>query len=213
MKSINARVRNVSLLAVLSLMAVTAFATPEVGQPAPEFKMQDQNGDWRSLSDYRGKWVALYFYPKDDTPGCTTQACAFRDNIFAFRKIDAEIVGISLDDVETHQEFAEKYSLPFTLLSDPDIGEYVLNGLRGEMDHMNDKAKEALLAEVNAVIAAEEGVTMIVHHYGYAESALDRTVPDYPHDYDYYDENLDAVDGAEKLKGMKSVVEMGNDDD
>ncbi|MDH3946098.1 MAG: peroxiredoxin, partial [Chromatiales bacterium] len=116
MKSINARVRNVSLLAVLSLMAVTAFATPEVGQPAPEFKMQDQNGDWRSLSDYRGKWVALYFYPKDDTPGCTTQACAFRDNIFAFRKIDAEIVGISLDDVETHQEFAEKYSLPFTLL-------------------------------------------------------------------------------------------------
>jgi peroxiredoxin Q/BCP len=120
MKSINARVRNVSLLAVLSLMAATAFATPEVGEPAPEFKMQDQNGDWRSLSDYRGKWVALYFYPKDDTPGCTTQACAFRDNIFAFRKIDAEIVGISLDDVETHQEFAEKYSLPFTLLSDKD---------------------------------------------------------------------------------------------
>ena len=120
MKSINARVRNVSLLAVLSLMAATAFATPEVGEPAPEFKMQDQNGDWRSLADYRGKWVALYFYPKDDTPGCTTQACAFRDNIFAFRKIDAEIVGISLDDVETHQEFAEKYSLPFTLLSDKD---------------------------------------------------------------------------------------------
>ncbi len=120
MRSSKARVRKFSLLAVLSLMTAAVFATPEVGQPAPDFKMQDQNGEWRSLADYRGKWVALYFYPKDDTPGCTTQACAFRDNIFAFRKIDAEIVGISLDDVESHQEFAEKYSLPFTLLSDKD---------------------------------------------------------------------------------------------
>jgi len=120
MRSSKARVRKFSLLAVLSLMSAAVFATPEAGQPAPDFKMQDQNGEWRSLSDYRGKWVALYFYPKDDTPGCTTQACAFRDNIFAFRKINAEIVGISLDDVESHQEFAEKYSLPFTLLSDKD---------------------------------------------------------------------------------------------
>lgn len=120
MKSMFATARSGSLLAFTLLMATAVFATPKVGEPAPAFKMQDQNGEWHSLSDYRGKWVALYFYPKDDTPGCTTQACAFRDNIFAFRKIDAEIVGISLDDVESHQEFAEKYSLPFTLLSDKD---------------------------------------------------------------------------------------------
>ncbi len=120
MKSTFAPTRSVSLLAFTLLMATAVFAAPRVGEPAPAFRMQDQNGEWHSLSDYRGKWVALYFYPKDDTPGCTTQACAFRDNIFAFRKIDAEIVGISLDDVESHQEFAEKYSLPFTLLSDKD---------------------------------------------------------------------------------------------
>ena len=120
MKSTFATARSVSLLAFTLLMATAVFAAPKVGEPAPAFRMQDQNGEWHTLSDYRGKWVALYFYPKDDTPGCTTQACAFRDNIFAFRKIDAEIVGISLDDVESHQEFAEKYSLPFTLLSDKD---------------------------------------------------------------------------------------------
>src|SRR5262245_5869303 len=59
--------------------------TPKIGSPAPEFKLQDQSGRWHSLADYRGKWVALYFYPKDDTPGCTTEACSFRDNVFAFR--------------------------------------------------------------------------------------------------------------------------------
>lgn len=91
---------------------------PAVGSAAPDFRLQDQKGDWHTLEQYRGKWVALYFYPKDDTPGCTTEACNFRDNIFAFRERDAVILGVSLDDVESHQEFAEKYSLPFSLLSD-----------------------------------------------------------------------------------------------
>ena len=67
--------------------------TPKVGRPAPAFKLQDQAGKWHQLSDYKGKWVALYFYPKDDTPGCTTQACSFRDNIFAFNKEGAVILG------------------------------------------------------------------------------------------------------------------------
>jgi peroxiredoxin Q/BCP len=95
-------------------------ATPKVGDPAPAFKLQDQAGKWHSLADYRGKWVALYFYPKDDTPGCTTEACSFRDNVFAFRKEGAEILGISVDDVGSHKAFAEKHGLPFTLLADPD---------------------------------------------------------------------------------------------
>ena len=83
------------------------------------FKLQDQTGKWHSLSDYKGKWVVLYFYPKDDTPGCTTQACGFRDNIFAFDKEGAVILGISVDDVADHKAFAEKHGLPFTLLADP----------------------------------------------------------------------------------------------
>jgi peroxiredoxin Q/BCP len=95
-------------------------AAPAVGKPAPAFKLQDQTGKWHSLADYKGKWVALYFYPKDDTPGCTTQACGFRDNIFAFNKEGAVIVGISVDEVASHKEFAEKHSLPFTILADSD---------------------------------------------------------------------------------------------
>ena len=109
------------LLAVLFLFALAGPSMaeqPAAGTAAPDFRLQDQNGEWHELSQYRGQWVALYFYPKDDTPGCTTEACNFRDNIFAFRERDAVILGVSLDDVESHQEFAEKYSLPFSLLSD-----------------------------------------------------------------------------------------------
>jgi peroxiredoxin Q/BCP len=94
-------------------------AAPTVGSAAPAFKLQDQNGKAHSLSDYRGKWVVIYFYPKDDTPGCTTQACSFRDNIFAFDKLNAVILGISVDDAASHKAFAEKHGLPFTLLADP----------------------------------------------------------------------------------------------
>ena len=104
--------------AAAALVAVPALAAPTVGGPAPAFELLDQEGNTRRLEDYSGKWVVLYFYPKADTPGCTTESCAFRDNIFAFRAIGAEIVGISLDDVGSQKEFAEKYSLPFPLLSD-----------------------------------------------------------------------------------------------
>lgn len=100
--------------------ALADGVAPAVGKPAPAFKLQDQAGKWHSLADYKGKWVALYFYPKDDTPGCTTQACGFRDNIFAFNKEGAVILGISVDEVASHKEFAEKHSLPFTILADSD---------------------------------------------------------------------------------------------
>jgi peroxiredoxin Q/BCP len=100
------------------ISAGVAFANTTTGDAAPEFKLMDQKGEWHTLEAYRGKWVALYFYPKDDTPGCTTEACAFRDNIFAFEEIGATILGVSLDDVESHAAFAEKYSLPFSLLAD-----------------------------------------------------------------------------------------------
>jgi len=107
------------LTSLLLLLGFSSSAVAlESGQAAPDFKLQDQNGDWHTLEDYRGQWIALYFYPKDDTPGCTKEACAFRDNIFAFDEIGAVVLGISLDDVESHKEFAEKYSLPFSLLAD-----------------------------------------------------------------------------------------------
>jgi peroxiredoxin Q/BCP len=115
---------NLRLVAVFSgvlaaLLAVSPLqASPPVGAAAPAFELPDQDGETRRLEDFGGKWLVLYFYPKDNTPGCTTQACDFRDNIFAFRKLDAEIVGVSLDGVDSHREFATEHSLPFTLLAD-----------------------------------------------------------------------------------------------
>jgi thioredoxin-dependent peroxiredoxin len=99
-------------------LAAAAFATPKEGAQAPAFRLQDQNNEWHALEDYSGRWLVLYFYPKADTPGCTTEACEFRDNIFAYEALGAAIVGVSLDDVASQAEFAEKYSLPFPLLSD-----------------------------------------------------------------------------------------------
>jgi thioredoxin-dependent peroxiredoxin len=92
---------------------------PAEGNAAPDFKLQDQAGKTHSLSQYKGKWVVLYFYPKDFTGGCTTQACELRDNIFAFRKADAVILGVSVDDVASHEKFAKEHSLPFDILADP----------------------------------------------------------------------------------------------
>ena len=108
-----------SLLALTASAVITlAVAAPKEGESAPGFRLQDQNNQWRSLEDYAGRWVVLYFYPKADTPGCTTEACEFRDNIFAFDEIGAAVVGVSLDDVASQKEFSEKYHLPFPLLSD-----------------------------------------------------------------------------------------------
>lgn len=90
-------------------------------KPAPDFSLLDQNGVTRSLKDYAGKWVVLYFYPKDDTPGCTTEACSFRDERELIATLgNAEVIGISKDSVTSHKKFADKYKLNFTLLSDPD---------------------------------------------------------------------------------------------
>lgn len=86
---------------------------------APDFSLPDQNRKLHSLSDYKGKWIVVYFYPKDDTPGCTKEACEFRDAISEFRKRGIEIVGISKDTVESHKKFSEKFHLTFPLLADP----------------------------------------------------------------------------------------------
>ncbi len=89
-------------------------------QPAPEFNLPDENGKMHSLADYRGRAVVLYFYPKDDTPGCTTEACNFRNDYPAYQKAGVIILGISPDSSKSHTKFIEKFSLPFPLLADED---------------------------------------------------------------------------------------------
>jgi peroxiredoxin Q/BCP len=92
----------------------------EEGKPAPDFELESDSGETVKLSDFRGRSVVLYFYPKDDTPGCTTEACEFRDAYDVFRERGAEILGVSPDDVGSHGKFKTKYELPFTLLADPE---------------------------------------------------------------------------------------------
>lgn len=106
-----------TLLSVFGL-AATAADVPAVGSMAPEFNLPDQHGKPRQLSEWRGKWVVLYFYPKNDTPGCTEEACTFRDDLEQLTALDAQVVGLSVDTSESHKAFAEKYKLPFPLLAD-----------------------------------------------------------------------------------------------
>jgi thioredoxin-dependent peroxiredoxin len=115
------RIRTIALAFIAlaaGALAEEAGPPPAVGAPAPDFRLQDQTGTWRSLGDYAGKWLVLYFYPKDGTPGCTTQVCTFRDEITRVRQAGAEVVGVSLDDVNSHEAFAAKHGVPFPLLAD-----------------------------------------------------------------------------------------------
>ena len=113
------RVMNQLLLggAVFGVSAAQA-AVLEVGQSAPDFLLPDQDGKTRQLVDWRGKWLVLYFYPKNDTPGCTTEACNFRDDWLLLQELGAAVVGLSVDTSASHAAFAQKYKLPFPLLAD-----------------------------------------------------------------------------------------------
>lgn len=94
--------------------------TLKPGEPAPDFVLPDAQGDLRHLADFRGGWLLLYFYPRDDTPGCTKEACAFRDGYLELRQLGVQVVGISTDDSASHRAFTDKHRLPFPLLSDED---------------------------------------------------------------------------------------------
>ncbi len=116
------------LLAVLCLLftaLVSAAADAEeenmnTGMVAPDFSLVDQNGKLQTLGHHRGRWVVLYFYPKNNTPGCIKEACKFRDDFFALQKLDTVVMGVSIDSKSSHKEFAAKYGLPFPLLPDTD---------------------------------------------------------------------------------------------
>ncbi|MDA9801198.1 peroxiredoxin [Candidatus Pseudothioglobus singularis] len=105
-------------VALLLPISLASLAQIKVGSKAPNFTLSDQNSIQHQLSDYEGSWVILYFYPKDDTPGCTIQACDFRDAVKRIIASKSNVFGVSLDSVESHKRFADKNNLPFSLLSD-----------------------------------------------------------------------------------------------
>lgn len=108
----------------------------EIGHKAPGFSLPDQQGKIHELRSFLGSWVLIYFYPKDDTPGCTTEACSIRDNWDTFSKAGITVLGISTDSVKSHQKFATKYKLPFTLLADEDKTVVTQYGVYGKKEFM-----------------------------------------------------------------------------
>ena len=134
-------------------MAAVESQMLELGTPAPEFSLPDPDGQLHSLEDYRDQWVVLYFYPKDETPGCTTEACEFRDNVFAYRDLNAQILGVSLDDVDSHKAFAENHGLPFPLLADVDGTVSTAYGVKTRMFGMTVAKRQTFVIGPDGVIA------------------------------------------------------------
>ena len=135
---------------------------------APDFKLPDQNGIEHSLADYKGRFVVLYFYPKDDTPGCTKEACAFRDTSEEFKNVGAEIIGISKDTVASHKKFEKKYMLNFTLLSDPEHKVIDAYGAWGKKKFMGREfdgifRNTYLIDPKGAIVKSYEKVNPLLH--------------------------------------------------
>lgn len=148
----------------------------EVGQKAPEFTLKDQNGNEASLSDFRNKKVVLYFYSRDNSPGCTRQACAYAGLYTEFRSKGAEVIGISKDSVEAHARFAQKHALPFILLSDPELSVIKAYGVWKERKQ-NGKLGMGV-----------ERSTFVIDEQGNIEKIMSKTKPD-----------TDAVDTLTRL--------------
>ena len=138
----------------------------EAGVKAPAFTLPDQDGNPVSLSDFLGKKVILYFYPKDNTPGCTRQACAFAGSYAAFRDLDAVVIGVSKDSAASHRRFAEKYGLPFRILSDPELGVLQAYGVWQE---------KKLYGKVSMGVVR---TTFIIDEEGVIEKVMPKVKPD-----------------------------------
>jgi thioredoxin-dependent peroxiredoxin len=144
------------------------------GTPAPDFELTSDSGESVKLSALRGRPVVLYFYPKDDTPGCTTEACEFRDAYDVFRERGAEVLGVSPDDVTSHEKFKTKYELPFTLLADPDHEVAEKYGVWGEKKFAGKSYKG--INRSTFIIDAEGNVARAmvgIKPAGHAEKVLD----------------------------------------
>jgi peroxiredoxin Q/BCP len=146
----------------------------EEGKPAPDFELQSDTGDTVKLSDLKGRPVVLYFYPKDDTPGCTVEACEFRDSYDVFRERGAEILGVSPDDVASHGKFKSKYQLPFTLLADP---EHEVAEKYGVWVERNSDGKKSMGIKRSTFIIDSDGnvarAMMGIKPAGHASEVLD----------------------------------------
>jgi peroxiredoxin Q/BCP len=146
----------------------------EEGKPAPDFELQSDTGEIVKLSDLKGRPVVLYFYPKDDTPGCTVEACEFRDSYDVFRERGAEIIGVSPDDVASHGKFKSKYELPFTLLADP---EHEVAEKYGVWAERNSYGKKSMGIKRSTFIIDSDGnvarAMMGIKPAGHASEVLD----------------------------------------
>ena len=138
----------------------------EVGTKAPEFTLPDKDGNLVSLTDFAGKKVVLYFYPKDNTPGCTRQACAFAGAYEEFEKINVVVIGVSKDSAASHQKFAEKHGLPFILLSDPELTAIQAYGVWQE---------KKLYGKVSMGVVRS---TFVINENGMIEKAMPKVKPD-----------------------------------
>ena len=138
----------------------------EIGTKAPEFSLPDKEGNIVSLSDFLGKKVVLYFYPRDNTPGCSRQACAFAGAYEGFKSRDIAVIGVSKDSVASHMKFAEKYNLPFILLSDPE---------RQAIEAYDVWKEKKLYGKVSFGV---ERSTYIIDEQGYIEKAMPKVKPD-----------------------------------
>jgi thioredoxin-dependent peroxiredoxin len=136
------------------------MATLTVGEKAPDFTAADQNGKSVSLSDFKGKTVILYFYPKDDTPGCTAQACNLRDNYEMLTSKGYEVIGVSVDDEKSHKKFETKYQLPFTLIADTDHSIVEKYGVWGEKNMYGKKYMGT--NRTTFIISPEGAITHII---------------------------------------------------
>ena len=138
----------------------------ELNTPAPDFTLPDADGKMVSLSDFAGKKVVLYFYPKDNTPGCTRQACAFAENFAEFKNRNIAVIGISKDSVASHRKFADKYNLPFTLLADPELSAIQAYGVWQE---------KKLYGKVSMGVVR---TTFIIDEKGMIEKIMPKVKPD-----------------------------------
>ena len=138
----------------------------ETGMKAPDFCLSDKDGNTVRLSDFQGKKVVLYFYPKDNTPGCTRQACAFAASYAQFKTRDVIVIGISKDSIASHQKFAQKYDLPFILLSDPELQAIQAYGVWQE---------KKLYGKVSMGVVR---TTYIIDEQGYVEQVMPKVKPD-----------------------------------
>jgi thioredoxin-dependent peroxiredoxin len=190
MRSRSLRISPLHVLIVFAVLALIALAVtaaapepaegnspkPVAGAMAPAFSLVDQNGKTHTLADYKGKWVVVYFYPKDQTPGCTTQACQFTENVFAFRKAGAQILGVSVDDVSSHKAFEaalsknakisaenqkaiEQHGLPFPLLADTTHATAKSYGVLAKFGTMTIATRDTFLIDPNGKVAKHYSVT------------------------------------------------------